>query len=90
MCFVDSDGFDAKRNLPTSKNVRDYVVLGVSRVWHRENLFGNVAEKLHDEAEKLHDVAEKPHDVAEKLHDVAEKAMLLSCFVHGLFGQDLK
>ena len=59
-------------------------------MWHRENLFGNVAEKLHDEAEKLHDVAEKPHDVAEKLHDVAEKAMLLSCFVHGLFGQDLK
>ena len=48
MCCVDSDGFDAKRNLPTSKNVRDYVVLGVSRVWHRENLFGNVAEKLND------------------------------------------
>ena len=64
--------------------MRDYVVLGVSRVWHRENLFGNVAEKLHD------DVAEKLHDVAEKLHDVAEKAMLLSCFVHGLFGRDLK
>ena len=64
LCCVDSDNFDAKRNLPTSKNVRDYVVLGVSRVWHRENLFGNVAEK--------------PHDVAEKPHDVAEKAMLLS------------
>ena len=76
MCCVDSDNFDAKKNLPTSKNVRDYVVLGVSRVWHRENLSGNVAEKL--------------HDVAEKLHDVAEKAMLLSCFLHGLFGQDLK
>ena len=69
MCCVDSDGFDAKRNLPTSKNVRDYVVLGVSRVWHRENLFGNVAEKR---------------------HDVAERAMLLSFFVHGLFGRDLK